>query len=131
MTLPSYPLPNARGRYGRFGGRYVPETLIPGLEELRTAYEDAKRDSVFLDEFHGILREYVGRPSRLYFAKNLTERLGGAKIYLKREDLNHTGAHKINNTIGQVCSLSAWARSESLPRPERVSTAWRPPPPAL
>ncbi len=102
MTLPSYPLPNARGRYGRFGGRYVPETLIPALEELRTAYEDAKRDSVFLDEFHGILREYVGRPSRLYFAKNLTERLGGAKIYLKREDLNHTGAHKINNTIGQV-----------------------------
>jgi len=102
MTLPTYPLPNTRGRYGRFGGRYVPETLIPALEELRIAYEDAKRDPAFLNELGTILREYVGRPSRLYFAKNLTERLGGAKIYLKREDLNHTGAHKINNTIGQV-----------------------------
>jgi tryptophan synthase beta chain len=95
-------LPDARGRFGRFGGRYVPETLIPALEELRAAYEDAKNDPAFLAEFRTILREYVGRPSRLYFAKNLTERLGGAKIYLKREDLNHTGAHKINNTIGQV-----------------------------
>ena len=102
MILPTYPLPNARGRYGRFGGRYVPETLIPALEELRIAYEDAKTDPAFLEELQTILREYVGRPSRLYFAKNLTERLGGAKIYLKREDLNHTGAHKINNTIGQV-----------------------------
>jgi tryptophan synthase beta chain len=102
MTLPTYPLPDARGRFGRFGGRYVPETLIPALKELNAAYNDAKNDPVFLEEFRSILREYVGRPSRLYFAKNLTERLGGAKIYLKREDLNHTGAHKINNTIGQV-----------------------------
>jgi tryptophan synthase beta chain len=102
MTLPTYPLPNARGRFGRFGGRYVPETLIPALEELREAYAAAKVDPEFLNEFHSILREYVGRPSLLYFAKNLTERLGGAKIYFKREDLNHTGAHKINNTIGQV-----------------------------
>ena len=101
-SLPSYPLPNDRGRFGRFGGRYVPETLIPALEDLHAAYEDAKRDPAFLAEFHTILREYVGRPSRLYFARNLTERLGGAKIYLKREDLNHTGAHKINNTIGQA-----------------------------
>ena len=77
MTLPTYPLPNTRGRYGRFGGRYVPETLIPALEELRIAYEDAKRDPAFLNELGTILREYVGRPSRLYFAKNLTERLGG------------------------------------------------------
>jgi tryptophan synthase beta chain len=107
MNLPEYPLPNyslpdARGRFGRFGGRYVPETLIPALEELHTAYQDAKRDPAFLREFQRILREYVGRPSRLYFARNLTERLGGARIYLKREDLNHTGAHKINNTIGQA-----------------------------
>jgi tryptophan synthase beta chain len=102
MTLPTYPLPNARGRFGRFGGRYVPETLIPALEELNAAYAAAKVDPEFLNEFHGILRDYVGRPSRLYFAKNLTERLRGAKIYFKREDLNHTGAHKINNTIGQV-----------------------------
>ena len=102
MTLPTYPLPDARGRFGRFGGRYVPETLIPALEELREAYAAAKVDPEFLNQFYSILREYVGRPSRLYFAKNLTERLGGAKIYFKREDLNHTGAHKINNTIGQV-----------------------------
>ncbi len=102
MTLPTYPLPNERGRFGRFGGRYVPETLIPALEELNAAYAAAKVDPEFLNEFHSILREYVGRPSRLYFAKNLTERLGGAKIYFKREDLNHTGAHKINNTVGQV-----------------------------
>ena len=102
MTLPTYPLPDARGRFGRFGGRYVPETLIPALEELREAYAAAKVDPEFLNQFYSILREYVGRPSRLYFAKNLTERLGGAKIYFKREDLNHTGAHKINNTVGQV-----------------------------
>jgi tryptophan synthase beta chain len=100
--MQNFPLPDARGRFGRFGGRYVPETLIPALEELNTAYQDAKADPVFMAEFERILREFVGRPSLLYFAKNLTERLGGAKIYLKREDLNHTGAHKINNTIGQV-----------------------------
>ena len=100
--MQNFPLPDARGRFGRFGGRYVPETLIPALEELNTAYQEAKADPVFMAEFERILREFVGRPSLLYFAKNLTERLGGAKIYLKREDLNHTGAHKINNTIGQV-----------------------------
>ncbi len=100
--MQQYPLPDARGRYGRFGGRYVPETLIPALEELHQAYNVAKSDPEFMAEFHRVLREYAGRPSLLYFAKNLTERLGGAKIYLKREDLNHTGAHKINNTIGQV-----------------------------
>jgi tryptophan synthase beta chain len=100
--MQNFPLPDARGRFGRFGGRYVPETLIPALEELNTAYQEAKADPVFMAEFERILREFVGRPSLLYYAKNLTERLGGAKIYLKREDLNHTGAHKINNTIGQV-----------------------------
>ncbi len=100
--MQNFPLPDARGRFGRFGGRYVPETLIPALDELNTAYLEAKADPVFMAEFEQTLREFVGRPSLLYFAKNLTERLGGAKIYLKREDLNHTGAHKINNTIGQV-----------------------------
>ncbi len=100
--MQNFPLPDARGRFGRFGGRYVPETLIPALDELNSAYQEAKADPVFMAEFERILREFVGRPSLLYFAKNLTERLGGAKIYLKREDLNHTGAHKINNTIGQV-----------------------------
>jgi tryptophan synthase beta chain len=100
--MQNFPLPDARGRFGRFGGRYVPETLIPALNELNSAYQEAKADPVFMAEFERILREFVGRPSLLYYAKNLTERLDGAKIYLKREDLNHTGAHKINNTIGQV-----------------------------
>jgi tryptophan synthase beta chain len=100
-ALPSYPLPNARGRFGRFGGRYVPETLIPALEELEAGYAAAKADPAFLAQLDYYLREFVGRPSRLYHAQNLSAKLG-ADIYLKREDLNHTGAHKINNTIGQV-----------------------------
>ena len=102
MNLPTYPLPDARGRYGVFGGRYVPETLIPALDELREAYAQAKTDPAFLEQFDFLLREYVGRPSGLYFAENLTRHAGGAKIYLKREDLNHTGAHKINNCLGQA-----------------------------
>lgn len=102
MQLPSYPLPDSRGRYGDFGGRYVPETLIPALEELTAAYLHFKHDPDFLEEYEYYLREYVGRPTPLYFAENLTRHLGGARIYLKREDLNHTGAHKINNTLGQA-----------------------------
>ena len=102
MNLPSYPLPDERGRYGIFGGRYVPETLIPALDELRDAYAQAKTDPGFLGDFERLLRDYVGRPSLLYFAENLTRHAGGAKIYLKREDLNHTGAHKINNCLGQA-----------------------------
>lgn len=98
----SYPLPNERGRFGEFGGRYVPETLIPALDELTEAYLAAKDDASFQQEFEHYLKTYVGRPSLLYYAENLTEHCGGAKIYLKREDLNHTGAHKINNTIGQA-----------------------------
>src|SRR5690606_2153214 len=100
--LPDFPLPDARGRYGRFGGRYVPETLIPALEDLDTAYRDAKGDPEFVVELATVLRDYVGRPSLLYHAENLTRHLGGARVYLKREDLNHTGAHKINNTVGQA-----------------------------
>src|SRR2546429_1787046 len=95
------PLPNARGRFGAFGGRYVPETLIPALDELAREYEKARRDPRFKVELDSYLREYVGRPTPLYYAERLSKKLGGAKIYLKREDLNHTGAHKINNTIGQ------------------------------
>jgi tryptophan synthase beta chain len=102
MNLPNYPLPDARGRFGEFGGRYVPETLMPALEELTEAYLHYKNDPQFLGEYQYYLREYVGRPSPLYLAENLTRHLGGAKIYLKREDLNHTGAHKINNTLGQA-----------------------------
>ena len=90
------------GRYGRFGGQYVPETLMTALIELEQAYEEAIADPAFIKEVNYYLKDYVGRETPLYFAKRLTEELGGAKIYLKREDLNHTGAHKINNTIGQA-----------------------------
>ncbi|ADG82454.1 tryptophan synthase subunit beta [Thermincola potens] len=95
-------LPDKNGYYGEFGGRFVPETLMPALFELEEAYLQYKNDPDFQAEFRKYLGEYVGRPSRLYFARRLTDYCGGAKIYLKREDLNHTGAHKINNTIGQV-----------------------------
>ncbi len=95
-------LPDKRGRFGIFGGRYVPETLMPALFELENAFEDAISDADFKRDFHRLLKEYVGRPTNLYYAQRLTEHLGGAQIYLKREDLAHTGAHKINNTIGQI-----------------------------
>ena len=95
-------IPDQRGRFGTFGGRYAPETLIPALEELTRVYEKARRDPEFQMELDYYLRQYVGRPTPLYFAERLTKKLGGAKIYLKREDLCHTGAHKINNTMGQV-----------------------------
>jgi len=94
-------LPDKQGHFGRFGGRYVPETLMPALLELEKAYGHYKNDPDFKREFSYYLRQYVGRPNPLYFAEKLTNKLGGARIYLKREDLNHTGAHKINNTIGQ------------------------------
>ena len=94
-------IPDTAGHFGQFGGKFVPETLMPVLLELEKAYQEFKNDREFKEEFDYYLREYVGRPNPLYFAEKLTKRLGGAKIYLKREDLNHTGAHKINNTIGQ------------------------------
>ncbi len=95
-------LPDAAGRYGAFGGRYVPETLTAALDELAAAYEVARRDRAFQDELGDLLKNYVGRPSPLYHAQRLSKEAGGAQIYLKREDLNHTGAHKINNTLGQA-----------------------------
>ena len=95
-------LPDATGHFGEFGGRYAPETLMSPLLELEDAYMDLREDSEFQEEFQYYLREYVGRPNPLYYAERLTQALGGARIYLKREDLNHTGAHKINNTIGQI-----------------------------
>ena len=99
--------PDAFGRFGRYGGKYVPETLMPALSELETAYSQYKEDPDFLKELQGLLKDYVGRPSPLYFAERLTEHYAkpdgsGPQIYLKREDLNHTGAHKINNALGQV-----------------------------
>ncbi|MDA8427874.1 MAG: tryptophan synthase subunit beta [Geobacteraceae bacterium] len=94
-------LPDKKGHFGQFGGRYVPETLMPALLELEKAYQHYRHNREFREEYEYYLRQYVGRPNPLYFAEKLTKKLGGARIYLKREDLNHTGAHKINNTIGQ------------------------------
>ncbi len=95
-------VPNEKGYFGSFGGRFVPETLMHALEELEEEYQKVKEDPSFWQEFEYYLREFAGRPTPLYFAKNLTEYAGGAKIYIKREDLLHTGAHKINNTLGQA-----------------------------
>lgn len=97
-----YHFPDSDGHFGQFGGRYVAETLMPALFELESAYQAAVADPAFQQELDGYLRDYVGRPSPLYLARRLTEHLGGAKVYLKREDLNHTGAHKVNNTVGQA-----------------------------
>ncbi|HZD81238.1 MAG TPA: pyridoxal-phosphate dependent enzyme, partial [Nitrososphaeraceae archaeon] len=97
--MPSnYPV---NGRFGKYGGKYIPETLVPAIEELEVAYEKYKENSDFQDQLSYYLTQYAGRPTPLYFAKNLTEYVGGAKIYLKREDLLHGGAHKTNNTLGQ------------------------------
>ena len=95
-------VPDAHGHFGPFGGRYVPETLVHPLQELEDEYFRAQHDPEFQRELSYYLREFIGRPTPLYFAERLTRELGGAKIFLKREDLNHTGAHKINNTIGQA-----------------------------
>ena len=102
-NLPNtYAWPDAEGRFGPYGGRFVPETLMPLIHELNAAYEAAKADPSFQAELDGFLTHYVGRESPLYFAERLTDHFGGAKIWLKREDLNHTGAHKINNCMGQI-----------------------------
>ena len=104
--------PDERGHFGLYGGRFVAETLMPLVLELETAYAAAKNDPLFRREMDGYLKDYVGRPTPLYFAERMTEHLrgasvarggsGGAKVYLKREDLNHTGAHKVNNVLGQI-----------------------------
>lgn len=100
--MTAYVAPDQKGRYGQFGGRFVPETLMTAVLELEEEYENAKKDPKFAEQMNYYLKQYVGRETPLYFAENLTKQIGGAKIYLKREDLNHTGAHKINNTIGQA-----------------------------
>ena len=101
VILPASPSESRPGRFGVYGGRYVPETLVAALTELEREYEIAKADAAFQAELNALLADYAGRPTPLYFAQRLTESLGGAKIYLKREDLLHTGAHKINNALGQ------------------------------
>lgn len=99
MELKKYPI---NGKYGKHGGQFIPETLMTAVKELEKAYEEAKKDPEFQKQLNYYLSEYAGRPTPLYYAENLTKKLGGAKIYLKREDLAHGGAHKINNTLGQA-----------------------------
>jgi tryptophan synthase beta chain len=108
----SYQQPDLRGHFGQFGGRYVAETLMPALLELEEGYRQCQADPSFQSAFEGYLKNYVGRPSPLYFARRITEHLGGAKIYLKREDLNHTGAHKVNNTVGQILLARRMGKSK-------------------
>ena len=91
-----------KGRFGNYGGQYIPETLMKAVQEIEEAYEFFKNDPDFINELDSLLKNYAGRPSLLYYAEKMTRNLGGAKIYLKREDLNHTGSHKINNVLGQV-----------------------------
>src|SRR5690625_54111 len=102
VKLTTYEMPDQKGRYGRFGGRFVPELLMPALLQLEQSYQEAIEDPTFIEELNGYLKEYIGRETPLYHAANLSKACGGPDIYLKREDLNHTGAHKINNTIGQA-----------------------------
>ena len=98
---------NKKGRFGDFGGQYVPETVMNAVHELEDAYNKYKNDPDFNKELAELYRDYANRPSMLYFAKHMTEGLGGAKVYIKREDLNHTGAHKINNVLGQALTVYA------------------------
>lgn len=107
----AYHLPDERGHFGPYGGRFIAETLMGPIEELTEAYETCFKDPAFMAELDDDLRQYVGRPSPLYYAKRWSETLGGARIYLKREDLNHTGAHKVNNTIGQAMLASRMGKT--------------------
>jgi tryptophan synthase beta chain len=109
VILPT--VPDERGKFGPYGGQFVPETLMPALNELITAYEAARNDPAFMAEFTHLLQSYVGRPSPISYAQRLSEKLGGARIYLKREDLNHTGAHKINNALGQALLAKRMGKS--------------------
>ncbi|MBI2856004.1 MAG: tryptophan synthase subunit beta, partial [Chloroflexi bacterium] len=102
MTATRPLLPDAQGHFGPYGGRFVPETLMAALEELEKAYRASREDSDLQAQLSSYLEHYAGRPTPLYFASNLTRQLGGARIYLKREDLAHTGSHKINNALGQA-----------------------------
>jgi tryptophan synthase beta chain len=111
MTL----LPDSRGYFNEYGGRFVPETLMPALEELAQAYDEAKDDPSFIEELDSLSHDFSGRPTPLYFAENLTRRCGGAQIWLKREDLAHTGAHKINNALGHITCSARWSARTPIP----------------
>lgn len=110
-----------KGRFGRFGGQFVPETLMTALQELDEVYDKVKNDESFQKELRYYLKNYVGRETPLYFAERLTNTIGGAKIYLKREDLNHTGAHKINNALGQALLAKRMGKKKLLPKQVQVS----------
>ena len=114
---------NQKGRFGTHGGQYIPETLMNAVIELEATYEYYKNDPEFNRELTELFNEYAGRPSRLYYAEKMTKALGGAKIYLKREDLNHTGAHKINNVLGQAL-LAKKNGKDKIDRGNRSRTAW-------
>ena len=117
-------LPDEKGHFGTYGGMFVPETLMSALEQLTKEYELAKSDPMFQNELDNMLREYVGRPTPLTFAERWTDLLGGAKIYLKREDLLHTGAHKINNAMGQILLAKRLGKIVSLLKLVLVSMEW-------
>ena len=114
----------SKGRFGVHGGQYIPETLMNAIIELENAYNHYKNDPEFNRELTELLDEYAGRPSRLYYAEKLTKTLGGAKIYLKREDLNHTGSHKINNVLGQALLAKKMGSTELLQLLLQLSWAW-------
>lgn len=119
------------GRFGSFGGQYIPETLMNEIQRLEKAYDHYKHDPAFQAELKELLDNYANRPSLLYYAERMTKDLGGAKVYLKREDLNHTGAHKINNALGQCLLAKRWVRPGSSLKLVPVSTVLRrrrPPP---
>jgi hypothetical protein len=118
-------VPDSSGHFGDYGGRYVPETLIHPLQELQTEYERAQEDAQFQKEFDYYLREFCGRPTPLYFAERLTRELGGAKIYLKREDLLHTGLTKSTTASAKSCWRGEWAKRASLRRQAPGNMAWR------
>ena len=123
--------PDERGRFGIYGGRFVAETLMPLILSLEKAYAAAKADPTFQAELDHLLKHYAGRPSPLYFAERLTAKLGGAKVYFKRDELNHTGAHKINNVLGQILLARRMGKERDHRRDRApASTASRPPPPA-
>lgn len=117
--------PDAKGHFGIHGGRFVSETLMAALEDLEKLYFRMKNDEQFLAEFDRDLAYYVGRPSPLYYAERWSKELGGAQIYLKREDLNHTGSHKVNNTIGQALLAKLSGKNVLLPKLVPVSMVWR------
>jgi len=128
VLLPSaemaYSTPDAQGFYGPYGGTFVPETVMPALQELAAGYHEAMEDAAFVEELRYLLRDYVGRPSPLYRADRLAAEVGLGAVYLKREDLNHTGAHKVNNTVGQCLLAKRMGKKRVIAETGPVSTVW-------